>query len=470
MRRIFSVSQAGGRCFKPSDESKKSHMGKAIAQHGLPKRVHPPTAPEIESAKPASTSKKSFLQKIGPGVISGAANDDPSCIVTYSMAGAALSYTTLWTSLFFLPLLAAVQSMCARLGMVSGRGLSGALRKHYPKWILLSTCALLVLANVVTLGADLGGMAEVTEMVTGIPALACTLIYSGSLAAVLFYFPFTRIERIFRWLCLALFAYLAAGLLVRANWREAMVWTLLPRVRWSKESLSVIVAIIGATMSPYFLFWQTSQKVEEEYCLGRRTVAERKGATRQELEDTRVDVFAGAFISKLITYFITLTTAATLFAAGKHQIHSAKEAAAALEPIAGPAASWLFALGVIGTGILAVPVLAGSSAYAVSEAMRWRASLEDNPGSAPQFYAVLGVSMLLGTVLIYAGLNIVQLLFWASVCNGLLAPAAILLVLLLTRNPKVMGNRVNPSWMNWLGGLSVVVTGAAAIAMLASLF
>ena len=242
-----------------------------------------------------------------------------------------------------------------------------------------------------------------------------------------------------------------------------------PHIRWSKEFLSVIVAIIGATMSPYFLFWQASQKVEEEYCLGRRTLAQRRGATSQELEDTRVDVFAGAFISKLITYFITLTTAATLFAAGKHQINTAKEAAMALEPIAGPAAAWLFALGVIGTGILAVPVLAGSSAYAVLEAMHWRASLEDSPGSAPQFYAVLGLSMLLGTLLIYAGLNIVQLLFWASVLNGLLAPPAILVVLLLTRNPKVMGDRVNPSWMNWLGGLSVLLTGAAAIAMLASL-
>ncbi|MDQ6665958.1 MAG: divalent metal cation transporter, partial [Acidobacteriota bacterium] len=249
--------------------------------------------------------KKGQLSRIGPGVISGAANDDPSCIVTYSMAGAALGYATLWTSLFGLPLLAAVQFMCARLGMVSGRGLAGALRLHSPKWVLFSMCALLAIANIVTLGADLGGMAEVTAMVTGIPAVACTLIYAIAIAALLFYLPFTRIEKIFKWLCLALFTYLAAGFLARADWRAALMDTVLPRVQWSKEYLSIIVAIIGATMSPYFLFWQASQKVEEEYCLGRRTVAQRKGATRQELDDTRVDVFAGAFISKLITYFIT---------------------------------------------------------------------------------------------------------------------------------------------------------------------
>ncbi|MDQ6708054.1 MAG: divalent metal cation transporter [Acidobacteriota bacterium] len=185
------------------------------------------------------------MSRIGPGIISGAANDDPSCIVTYSMAGAALGYATLWTSLFGLPLLAAVQSMCARLGMVSGRGLAGCLRLYSPKWVLFSMCALLAIANIVTLGADLGGMAEVTAMVTGIPAVACTLIYAVAIAGLLFYIPFTRIERIFKWLCLALFTYLAAGFLAHADWRAALLDTALPRVQWSKEYLSVIVAIIG---------------------------------------------------------------------------------------------------------------------------------------------------------------------------------------------------------------------------------
>ncbi|MDQ2900540.1 MAG: divalent metal cation transporter, partial [Acidobacteriota bacterium] len=238
-----------------------------------------------------------------------------------------------------------MQSMCARLGMVTGRCLAGSLRLHSAKWVLFSICALLALANVVTLGADLGGMAEVTSMVAGAPTVACTLIYAVLITGLLFYLPFTKIEKVFRWLCLALFTYLIAGFLARADWRAASLDTVLPRVQWSKEYLSVIVAIIGATMSPYFLFWQASEKAEEEYCLGRRTVAQRTGATRRELEDTRVDVLAGAFISKLITYFITLTTAATLFAHGQRHIGSAKDAAAALAPVAGAAASWLFALG-----------------------------------------------------------------------------------------------------------------------------
>ena len=222
-------------------------------------------------------------------------------------------------------------------------------------------------------------------------------------------------------------------------------------------------------MSPYFLFWQVSQEVEQDYCLGRRTVAERKGATRQELKDSQADVFTGSLISKLITYFITLTTAATLFAHGQKHIETAKDAAMALKPFAGPAASWLFALGVIGTGLLAIPTLAGSCAYAVSEALRWRASLEEKPSLAPKFYSVLALSLVLGMALIYLKLNVVQMLFWASIFNGLLAPPSILLVLLLTNSRKVMGPRVNPGWVRVFGWLSVILTGAAALGMLITL-
>ncbi len=438
---------------------------------------HPTSVADIIQPAPAPVAPEksqggaigSFLQKCGPGVISGAANDDPSCIVTYSIAGATLGYVTLWTSLFALPLLAAVQLMCSRLGMVSGRGLAGDVRTHYPKWVLFSICSLLLIANVITIGADLGGMAEVTQMVTGIAAYWWTAAYAITITALLFYFPYRSLERIFKWLCLVLFSYVVAGFLAKPDWHAVLLSTAIPHVQWSGQYMSVLVAIMGATMSPYFLFWQASQEVEAEYCMGRRTVAQRKGATRQELERSKVDVFMGSFISKLITFFITLTAAAALFAHGKKEIGTARDAAAALAPIAGPAASWLFALGVIGTGLLAIPTLAGSSAYAVSEAFRWKGSLEEKPAVTPRFYGVLALSTLFGLALIYLGLNVVQMLFWASILNGLLAPPSIALVLLLTRNPAVMGSRVNPPWMNWLGWITLALTSAAAMGMLVSL-
>lgn len=413
-------------------------------------------------------SLRTLYSNCGPGVISGAANDDPSCIITYSIAGAAFGYLTLWTSLLTLPLLAAVQLMCSRLGLVTKRGLARDVRMNYPKWVLFSICTMLLIANTVTIGADLGGMGEVTEMVSGISSYIWTAIYAGVIVGLLLYFPYRVLERVFKWLCLALFVYVASGILARPEWKAVLLHTVVPSFRWSREYLSVLVAIIGATMSPYFLFWQVSQEVETEYCRRKRIVNVSDPPSEGKLERTKTDVFTGSFISKLITYFITLTTAATLFAHGKTQISTAKDAAAALGPIAGPAATWLFALGVIGTGLLAIPTLAGSSAYAVSEAFRWRASLEAKVSIAPKFYAVLVISALLGLGLIYAGLHPVQMLFWASVCNGLLAPPSIALVILLTRNPEVMEGRINAPWMNWCGWIVLALTSTAAVAMLAT--
>lgn len=409
---------------------------------------------------------KRFLGQCGPGVISGAANDDPSCIVTYSIAGAAFGYLTLWTSLYCLPLIAAAQLMCSRLGMVSGRGLAGAVRVNYPAWVLFPVCAMLAIANVVTLGADLGGMADVTQMITGVSASIWTAVYGAGVAGLLFFLSYSRIEKIFRWLCLVLFAYIVAGVLSKPDWGEVVAATFTPRVEWSREYLSTLVAILGATVSPYFLFWQASQEVEAEILCGRTTVAERKGATRSELDRSRVDVFAGSFISKLITYFITITTAATLFKTGRNEIQTAQEAAAALQPAAGQGASYLFALGVLGTGLLAVPVLAGSCAYAWSEAMRWRASLEEQPRFAPKFYTVLFLAVLIGLGFIYMGFHVVQMLFWASILNGLLAPVCILLVVLLTSSHQVMGSRASRGWMRITGWVAFAVTGAAAVALI----
>lgn len=426
-------------------------------------------APALKKArKKPRFSLRELYHNCGPGVISGAANDDPSCIITYSIAGASFGYLTLWTSLFTLPLLAAVQLMCSRLGLVTKRGLTRDVRLNYPKWILFSMSSLLLVANTVTIGADLGGMAAVTQMISGVSSYIWAAAYTALIVGLLLYFPYRILERVFKWLCLVLFVYVASAIIAKPDWRTVLFYSVIPSFRWSKEYLSVLVAIIGATMSPYFLFWQVSQEVEAQYCRRKRVVNVADPPSNRKLERSKTDVFTGSLISKLITYFITLTTAAALFAHGKTQITTAQDAASALGPIAGVGAKWLFAAGVIGTGLLAIPTLAGSSAYAVAETFRWRASLEDKVAIAPKFYRVLAISALLGVGLIYAGLQPIRMLFWASVFNGLLAPPSIALVILLTRNPAVMGQRVNAPWMNWCGWIALALTTIAALGMLAS--
>lgn len=416
---------------------------------------------------------KSWVSRCGPGIISGTANDDPSCLMSYSVAGAGFGVATLWLSLYTLPLVVGAQVMFSRLALVTGRGLAGDVRAYQPRWVLWILCALLAIANIATIGADLGGMAEVSQMVLGGPVTLWTIGYAALILGLLFWLPYNQIERVLRWLCLVLFAYVAAAVLVQPDWGEALRATLVPRVEWSREFLAVIVAILGATLSPYFLFWQASQEIENEMCRGRRTVLQRQADTARapetKLERPLAGAITGSVAAKIITYAVTLTAAATLFARGQKEIQTARDAAAALEPAAGAAATWLFALGIVGTGLLAVPVLAGSCAYAISEAMAWRASLEEKPRLAPKFYGVLAVAVAVGVGLLWAGLNVVQMLFWASVLNGLLAPVTVLLALLLTRNPAVMGDRVNPGWISALGWVSVLVTGAAALALVASM-
>ncbi len=409
-------------------------------------------------------SIRSFFADLGPGLITGAADDDPSGISTYSITGAAFGYAPLWTAIFSFPLMAAVQLMCARLGMVTGRGLAGAVRLRYPRWVLWGACLLLVVANVINIGADLGGMAQATQMVTGLNALLWTPIYAGVILALLFWSSYKQIARIFKWLTLVLFAYVATAFLAHADWKAVLAATLIPRMNWSREFLSVLVAILGTTISPYLFFWQAAQEVEEERALG-RSVAQRKGAADHELRKSQTDVIPGMFFSNFIMYFIILTTAATLHAHGQTNISTARQAAEALRPLAGNGAYWLFTLGLIGTGMLGVPVLVGSCAYAVAEAAPWKGSLAWRPKRAPQFYAILAVAMIIGVGLNYSGLNAVRMLFLTAVINGVLAPPLILLVVLLTSDSKVMGKRTNPPLLRGLGWLTFVVMMAAAVGM-----
>lgn len=414
-------------------------------------------------AEPSGRVRR-FFSGLGPGLITGAADDDPSGISTYAVAGASFGYAPLWTALFSFPLMAAVQLMCARLGLVTGRGLAGVIRRRYPRGVLWGACALLTVANVVNIAADLGGMGQATALVTGVSARVWTPLYAALIVSLLFWSSYRQIARVFKWLTLVLFAYVLAAFLAQPDWRAALTATVVPRLEWSKAGLATFVGLLGTTISPYLFFWQAAEEVEEERAHGHRA-PRHPGASDDQLRRATVDVVTGMLFSNLVMYFIILTTAATLHAHGHTAIATARDAAEALRPLAGDGAYWLFTLGLIGTGMLGVPVLAGSCAYAISEAQAWRGSLDSKPRLARKFYAVVAAAMGLGLLLEGLGLDAVSMLFWAAVLNGVLAPPLIVLVVLLTSDRTVMGRRTNPPLLRALGWLTAAVMTAATVGL-----
>lgn len=412
-----------------------------------------------------SARLRNFFKELGPGLITGAADDDPSGISTYSVAGATFGYGLLWTALFSFPLMAAVQLMCARLGMVTGLGLAGVVRRRYSAPILWGACALLIVANTFNIGADLGGMAEVMQMMTGVTSYFWLPLFTILIVVLLVWLSYRHIARIFKWLTIVLFSYVAAAFLAHPRWSEVLKATVIPQLKLDAAYVATILGVLGTTISPYLFFWQAAQEVEQERAMGRRTTRSRRGATDAELRTMRTDVLTGMAFAGVVMYFIIVTTGATLYATGQRDIETARQAAEALRPLAGPGAYWLFTLGLIGTGMLGVPVLAGSAAYAVSEAMHWPGSLEDRPRRSPKFYAVLAVAVLVGLVLNYLKLNAVRMLFWAAVLNGMLAPPLIVLVTLLSSDRSVMGERVNPFILTILGWVTAAVMLAATVMM-----
>ncbi|MBI3654695.1 MAG: Nramp family divalent metal transporter [Acidobacteria bacterium] len=436
--------------------------------------VTKPATPSGQASQAAAPQKRKtglgqkvehFFKDLGPGLITGAADDDPSGISTYSVTGAAFGYAQLWTVIFSFPLMAAVQLMCARLGLVSGRGLAGVIRQRYPRPVLWFACLLLLIANTVNIGADLGGMAEVMEMMTGVHAVVWLPLFAVLIVVLLIFINYRNIARIFKWLTLVLFSYVIAAFLAHPDWRAVFQSTFIPHIEFSRNYLATFVAIMGTTISPYLFFWQAAQEVEEERKLGRKTVKARRGATLEELSSCRRDVLTGMGFAGVVMYFIILTTGATLHANGQQDIETAKQAAEALRPLAGNAAYLLFTLGLVGTGMLGVPVLAGSAAYAIAEGMHWRGSLDDKPKPAAKFYAVLAIAVIIGLALNFFGVNAVKMLFWAAVINGVLAPPLVIIVTLLTSDKKVMGDKINTPLVRWLGWLAALVMTAGAIAM-----
>ncbi|HZT58583.1 MAG TPA: divalent metal cation transporter [Pyrinomonadaceae bacterium] len=424
-----------------------------------------PTEDDKETGKKKGPLRR-FLALLGPGLITGASDDDPSGIGTYTAAGASLGFTTLWTAVVTLPLMAAVQFVCAKTGMVTGRGLAGVLREHYPRWVLYASVLLLVVANTINAGTDIGAIAASFNLVLPALPIKLTVVPVAVVILVLQIFGSYRlIAQVFKWLTLSLFAYVAAAFLARPDWLEVLRATFVPRPLFTAQYLTTLVAILGTTISPYLFFWEASEEVEEEVQMGRKTLAEREGATDEELRNAAIDTNVGMSFSNVVMYFVILAAAATLNRHGLTDIESATEAARALEPLAGPAAKYLFAFGLIGTGFLAVPILTGSSAYAIAETFGWECSLDAKPREAPKFYGFIAASTLAGALINFAGINPIKALFWTAVINGLLAPPLLVLIMLVSNNPKVMGERTNGRLVNTLGWAAAVIMVAAAVGM-----
>lgn len=408
---------------------------------------------------------KRFLNRLGPGLITGASDDDPSGIGTYTQAGATLGFATLWTAIVTLPLMVVVQHICAKIGMVSGRGLAGVLHKYYPRWLLYPAVAGLVVANTINAGTDIAAIAAAINMFVPIPISAMVLPIAAGIVALQVWGSYHLIVRVFKWLTVSLFAYVIAAFLAQPNWSEVARATFFPQFSFDSQYVTTIVAILGTTISPYLFFWEASEEVEEEKSEGRTHVAERRGATDAEIKNEKIDTVVGMLFCNLVFYFVILAAASTLHVSGQTNIQSATEAAQALRPLAGNLATVLFAIGLIGAGLLAVPVLTGSAAYAVAETFGWRSGLDEKPRHAKKFYGVIAVSTLVGVVIDFAGINPISALFWTAVVNGVVAPPLLVVVMLVSNNKRVMGSRTNGTLTNIIGWLAAAIMFAAAIGM-----
>ncbi len=409
-----------------------------------------------------------FFKILGPGLITGASDDDPSGIGTYAVAGASLGYSVLWLALFTFPLMASVQFICAKIGMVSGEGLAGVLRRHYPRPLLYLAVLGLVIANTINAGADVGAIAAAINLIVPIPIAWLIVPTAVVILLIQVFGSYRLIANIFKWLTLALLAYIASAFFAHPDLGLVLHGTFVPTLSFDPTFLATLVAILGTTISPYLFFWQASQEVEEEVELGRHRLWQRRGATDSELKYRAWDINTGMALSNGVMYFIILATAATLFATGQTQVQSASDAAVALEPLAGPAATILLALGLIGAGFLAVPVLTGSAAYAVSEAFGWQYGLNKRPRGAKEFYLVIVAATLVGLAINFVGIDPIKALFWSAVVNGLLAPPLMVLIMLVANHEGIMGKRRNGRAINVLGWAATLVMFIAAIALIAT--
>ena len=372
------------------------------------------------------------------------------------MAGASLGLQTLWMALLTFPLMAAVQNACARVGMISGEGLAGVLRTHYPRWILYGSVALLFVANTINVGADLGAIADAVHAISGVQAVWLVVPVALGILALQIFGSYRLIANIFKWLTLALLAYVVDVFLVHPDLAETLRATVVPTFSLDPRYVTTVVAILGTTISPYLFFWQSSEEVEEQIAMGRKTKRSRRGASVGELRYSAIDVNVGMAFSNVVMYFIILATALTLFRSGKTDIKSAADAAQALKPLVGDFAGILFAAGMIGAGLLAVPILSGSAAYAIAEAFGWDYGLDTHWSRAKPFYAVITLATLAGVAMNFMGINPIDALFYSAVLNGIVAPPLLVMVMLAARNPKVMGKQTIGPLLTALGWVTTV--------------
>jgi NRAMP (natural resistance-associated macrophage protein)-like metal ion transporter len=426
-------------------------------------------AARVDGAAPAGTRRKGLAALVGPGLLTGASDDDPSGIGTYSQVGAQFGYGMLWTMLFSYPLMVAAQLICARIGRVTGKGLAGNLRQYYPRWALYPLVGLLLVANTINIGADLGAMGSAVQLLLGGAAGWYTVAF-GVLSVVLeVMVPYHRYVHVLKWLTLALFAYVATVFVVHIAWGRVLHDTFLPPLAFDKGYVTAIVAIFGTTISPYLFFWQASQEVEDlDACDDDRPLREAPSQAPDQLHRIDVDTYLGMGASNVVAFFIILTTAATLHAHGVHDIESAAQTAQALKPVAGPFAFALFAMGIVGTGLLAVPVLAGSAAYAVGESMQWKSSLESKPAKARGFYAVIAIATLAGTAMNFVHINPIKALFWTAVINGVIAVPMLAAVMLVASRQKAMGRFAISGQLRAMGWITTAVMAACVAGMAAT--
>ena len=425
---------------------------------------------KVVEETPTKTYRKTreYWNVLGPGLTTGASDDDPSGIATYSQTGAQYGFQLLWLSIITFPLMAVVQEMCARIGMVTGRGLASNIGTHFSKRVLYLCTMMLFAANAFNIGADLGAMAKGVQLLS--PGINFGLLVIGfAIMSVVLqvYLPYARYARYLKWLALVLLAYVASAIMAHLDWSTVLRHAVSPSITWSKDQLLLVCAILGTTISPYLFFWQTSQEVEAEILDGKTSIASRKdGVNKHEISSMRLDVWSGMLLSNMVMFFIIAACGALLFTHGITNITSASQAAEALRPFAGNLTYWLFAIGIVGTGLLAIPVLAGSSSYAAAESFKWREGLYRKFGQAHAFYGIIALSVLVGLGINFLGIDPIKALIYSAVANGIVAPLVLALIVIISSNRHIMGDWVNKKSVTWLGwGVTslMVVAGGAAI-------
>jgi NRAMP (natural resistance-associated macrophage protein)-like metal ion transporter len=429
-------------------------------------------APDAIAATPAAIKqpeRPKLLDIMGPGLITGASDDDPSGIATYSQAGAQFGYGLGWTLVFSYPLMCAIQLISAQIGRVTGRGLGGNLRRYYPAWLLQGVIGLLLIANTINIGADLGAMAAALKLLVDGPLLLYVAGFAIASVLLEVFVRYSRYVSVLKWLTLSLFAYVATVFVVGVPWLEVGENLVLPRIQFNGAYLTTVVAILGTTISPYLFFWQAEEEVEnEQESSTAKPLKEAPEQAPREMQRIRLDTFVGMGLSNLVALFIVLTTAATLHAHGITDIQTSSQAAEALRPIAGSFTFTIFALGIVGTGLLALPVLAGSAAYAVGEALRWPVGLARRPHRAKAFYGTIAIATVIGGLMNFSAIDPVKALFWSAVVNGVVAAPVMVMMMLLASRKDVMGQFALGPWLKRMGWLSTAVMLLAAIGMFAT--